>query len=350
VGEVLGIGLSHYPPLCGLDAGMAEPLSWALDDPAVPSDRKDPANWPVEMQDEWKDPTAAAAAHRAELREGFARCRTELDDFAPDVVLIFGDDQYENFREDIIPPFAVLAYDELVARPWSDAQHSSVMAGKPNVWGEPRDTEFVVRTRPDVARELVAGLLDREIDVAYAYRPLHHESLPHSFMNTLLFLDYDRRGFEHAIVPFAINCYGRTVIGSRGLAKSFGGEYEPDPPSPSPKRMMDVGAAVADVVAEMPLRVALVATSSWSHAFLCDKTWRMMPDVAADLRLYDDMLNSRYGALAQRTLAEIEEAGQQETLNWFTLFGAMRRLDRSPRWSTFVGSYIFNSNKVFAVY
>ena len=350
MGEVLGIGLTHYPPLCGLDEEMADPLGWALDDPGIPADRKDPANWPTAMQDEWSDPVAAARSHRRTLLDGFARCRAELDAFAPDVAIVFGDDQYENFREDLIPPFAVLAYDDLVARPWADAQHSSAMTGKANIWGEPPETEFRVRTRRDVGRELVTGLLERGVDVAYAYEPRHHESLPHSFMNTLLFLDYERRGFDHAIVPFAINCYGRTVISSRGLATPFGDDREPDPPSPHPSRMMAVGAAVADVIAEAPWRVALVATSSWSHAFLCDKTWRLMPDLDADRALYDDMVRADYAGIAGRTLAELEEAGQQETLNWFTLFGAMRRLERSPRWSTFVESYIFNSNKVFAVF
>ena len=34
-------------------------------------------------------------------------------------------------------------------------------------------------------------------------------------------------------------------------------------------------------------RVALAASSSWSHAFLNDKNWHLRPDTAADQRLYD---------------------------------------------------------------
>ena len=35
----------------------------------------------------------------------------------PDVVLVWGDDQYENFKEDIIPAFCVMAYDEFECQP-----------------------------------------------------------------------------------------------------------------------------------------------------------------------------------------------------------------------------------------
>lgn len=350
MGEVIGVGVTHYPPLCGVDAEMADFLRATLEDPAIPPDRKDPATWPARMQDEWGDTIAAARAHRAQLAEGFARCRAAIDEFEPDLLVVFGDDQYENFREDLIPPFAVLAYEDFTARPWADAQRSSAMQGRENIWAESLETEITVRTRSDIARALTTGLLERGIDVAYAYRPLHHESLPHSFMNTILFLDYERQGFHHPFLPFTVNCYGRNVVSRRGFMARFGEDAEFDPPSPSPARMMEVGAAVADTLLGLPWRVALVSTSSWSHAFLCDKTWRLMPDMDADRRLYDQMVGGDYQALARNSLAEIEEAGQQETLNWFALFGAMQRAEQPLRWSTFVETYVFNSNKVFAIY
>jgi len=48
------------------------------------------------------------------------------------------------------------------------------------------------------------------------------------------------------------------------------GESE-DPPAPAPWRCMQVGAAVAEVLAASPYRAALIASSSWSHAFLSPK-------------------------------------------------------------------------------
>jgi hypothetical protein len=61
-------------------------------------------------------------ASRQAVGAGFDRTRAALDEFQPDAVLIWGDDQYENFREDIIPPYAVLAYDDLEGQALS-AQH-----------------------------------------------------------------------------------------------------------------------------------------------------------------------------------------------------------------------------------
>jgi hypothetical protein len=120
--DILGLGLSHYPPLCLPDADMAGILRWTLEDPSIPAKEKDPASWPAAMRAEWADSTRAAAAHRAQLVAGFDRVRAALDAFRPDAVLMWGDDQYENFREDLIPPFAVLAYDDLELRPWDHAK------------------------------------------------------------------------------------------------------------------------------------------------------------------------------------------------------------------------------------
>ena len=108
------------------------------------------------------------------------------------------------------------------------------MLNKPNVWEEGTDTVFTMRGRPDIARALATGLLETGIDVAYAYKPLHHESLAHAFLNTILFLDYDRRGFDHPVIPFPLNCYGRRVVSCKGFITRLGEEVEFDPPSPPP--------------------------------------------------------------------------------------------------------------------
>ncbi len=40
------------------------------------------------------------------MRVGLAKARAAIDEFKPDFVVIWGDDQYENFKEDIVPPFS----------------------------------------------------------------------------------------------------------------------------------------------------------------------------------------------------------------------------------------------------
>jgi hypothetical protein len=104
------------------------------------------------------------------------------------------------------------------------------------------------------------------------------------------------------------------------------------------------------VLKESPWRVALIASSSWSHAFLCDATWRLRPDTPADRRLYEAMRAGDYDAWRATPLKAVEDAGQQEVLNWFALAGAMESLGARLEWSEFVETHVFNSNKVFAVY
>ncbi|RZT92574.1 hypothetical protein [Rivibacter subsaxonicus] len=45
--EILGLGITHYPPLCLPDSEMSGILRWTLDDPAIPTEAKEPARWPA---------------------------------------------------------------------------------------------------------------------------------------------------------------------------------------------------------------------------------------------------------------------------------------------------------------
>lgn len=360
MGEVLGIGVSHYPPLSGRDEDMANILKGRLSDPDVPAAAKDPGSWPELMRREWGNDAgrAAAAHHRERMRAGLARARAALDAFQPDFVLVWGDDQYENFKEDIVPPFCVHAYEDRTIFPWAHATESAMFAqedewggGKPNVWNEKRDHSILVRGHREAAVHIVTQLLEREFDVSYAYEPLHHPGLPHAFLNALLYLDYDRRGFPYPVVPFQINCYGRWVISYRGYISRIADRGRPlDPPAPSPRRVFNLGAEVARICAASPWRVALVASSSWSHAFLNESTWRLQPDMDFDRRMYTALTAGDWGTWQNLSLAQIEKAGDHEMLNWCALVGAMDALGRRCTWSDFVETYVFNSNKITAVF
>ena len=360
MGQILGLGVSHYPPLSGSDADMANLHRGRMDDPDIPAEAKDPSTWPTFMQQEWADPVAAAAAHRAAMRVGLSRVRRALDDFNPDFVLIWGDDQYENFKEDLVPAFALLCYEDMIVLPWKHASESSLFdskikdewgGGRPNAWGERGDTTRLLRGHPDAAKYLVTKLLEADFDVAYAYRPLHHSGLAHAFLNVVLYIDYDRTGFPWPVVAMPINCYGRKIISYRGFVSRWADRGRPaDPPSPSPRRCFDMGAAVARILRDSPWRVAVIASSSWSHAFLVDKTYRLQPDVASDRRLYQALVDGDYTFWRTYELDQIEDSGQQEMLNWFALAGAMNALGAKLEWSDFVETRILNSSKVTAVF
>ena len=353
MGELLGVGLTHYPPMIIPDEEGMIPLRITLArDERVPEDMKIPTNWPEPMRIEYGEDegVTAAIAHRERLVKSFLSLRDEIEAFNPDFVLIWGDDQYENFREDIIPPFCILAYDEIVCQPFSG---DGAVSGKSNVWKEPVDKEFKYRGHAEAARFLTSNLINQGIDMAYSYKSLHHVGLAHAFINTLMYLDYDRKGFDIPIVPFAVNCYGSKVISNRGgiLPYKVNGVPLPlDPPGPSPKRCMEVGAATVRALKESPYRVALVASSSWSHAFLTEKNNFLWPDIDSDRARFEELSSGNYGAWADVSTSTIEEAGQQELLNWACLLGAMGELDRKPEILDYLETYVLNSNKCMAIF
>ncbi|MCW2816065.1 MAG: extradiol ring-cleavage dioxygenase [Nocardioides sp.] len=351
--DVMGVGLTHYPLLAGADTHMAALLKSALKDPDIPEELKDRASWSELGREEWGDDggVQAAAAHRARLLDDLKVCREAIDDFEPDVLLVWGDDQYENFREEVIPSFCVLAYGDTVVEPFGVLDMLKV----PNVWGLPNDTTFTMQGAPGFAKQVASDVLNDGIDVAYSYEQRKGIHFPHAFGNTQLFLDYDNVGteFPYPVVPIAVNCYGEHVIARKGgiarFAEINAGE-DLDPPGPSPRRCFELGRAVARSVAASGKRVALVASSSWSHAFLYDEGWHLRPDTEADQRLYDAMLAGDYDTWNARTSKEIVHSGQHEMLNWFCLLGAMDELGLELQWSDWVVTEIFNSNKAFAVF
>ena len=349
MGEILGLGMTHYPPLTGRDEDMATILRRVLKDPGLPERYRNPTGWPESMRREYgaDGGTASAAGHRDTLLRHFRKARRRLDEFQPDVVIMWGDDQHENFTDDVIPPFCVLAYDDIEARPW---QKPGVA---PNVWSESPETMFKIAGHRAAGKYLASGLLEQGVDMAYAYKPLHFPGLAHAFLNTIMFLDYDRVGFPYPVVPFQVNCYGRRVISQRGgrgsLANPVAGDAL-DPPSPSPRRCMEVGAATARVMRDSPWRTALIASSSWSHAFLTDKNYQLYPDIEEDRRLYEALRVGDYETWRTRPLEAIESSGQQEMLNWYMLVGAMEELGRKPDQCDFIETWSFNSNKCFALF
>jgi hypothetical protein len=313
-------------------------------DPRIPDELKNPANWPEPMRLEWGDDEGITAhrAHRARVFDAFRKIREEIDAFKPDFILIWGDDQYENFREDIIPPFCVLAYDKLEFQPFKRSR------GRPNIWGEPEDKVFTSPGCNAPGRYLTSRLLEEGIDMSYAYRPLHQDGLGHAFAYTLLFLDLDRQGFNYPILPVAVNCYGRNVIRNRGGGSQFTEEF--DPPSPSPRRCFELGQATARILKASPWRVVLMASSSWSHAFLTEKNHWLYPDLEADRRMLQQLQAGDYTQWRDTPLQQMEESGQHEVLNWVCLAGAMAELEYKMTLLDWVETWTFNAPKCLALF
>jgi hypothetical protein len=352
MGQILGLGITHYPGLA-FKGNLAGRINLLRADPALPEHLRSPENWTPAMRAQWGDDEGQAhsTAHRQEMIEEFRHARAELDAFQPDCVVIWGDDQYENFKEDCVPAFAVLAYDEVEVRPWASERARSRGT---NSWDEPADTAFTVRGHRSFGKYLASALLHDGFDIAYAYKPLHGHPLGHAHVNSVLYLDWDRQGFPYPVVPITVNSYGRDLVRHQGspLTPSEAGalEAEEDPPGPQPWRCFQLGAAVARAAARGPWKVALVASSSWSHSFLVAKHAWMYPDVESDRRFYEALVAGDWEPWRTATIEEAESRGHHELLNWFCLAGAMAELDRKPDYAVFQESWITNSDKVFAVF
>ena len=355
MGQILGIGTTHSPPLAMPPERSVGWFKQALAAPNADPPWVDRANWPAAMRAEWgnDEGVSAGLAHRARLIANFRAQRRMIDAFAPDFVVIFGDDQYENFRETIVPPFCIYGLDnDFSCQPWSRKPYAGG-----NAWGVPADWEFRLHGHRDGAKWLASALIERDVVMPYAYELLHQEVPATAFTNTLAYLDYDQNGFPHPVVPFHVNCYGSDLLKAKGhhrAALFAGGNVAPlaipDPPSPSARLCMQIGAHLAEILLASPYRVVLMASSSWSHAALSTNTGRMVPDHDGDRALLEAFRKGDYDVWRGCSRARLEAAGQHELLNWMVLAGAMEVEGRVPVIDDYVETYMFQANKIFASY
>jgi hypothetical protein len=274
---------------------------------------------------------------------GMRKARSALEEFQPDAVLVFGDDQYENFREDVVPTFCSYFFDDMAVMPFGVSEAIGV---RENVWGKPVDTTVTVRGNREIGIYYTTRLIDRGFDLAWAMKAHHHPTLGHAFMRTLLYLDYDQQGFPWPYLPFHVNAYGSDIRTS--IEKHADISMPLAPPAPSPARCFQLGQVLGEILRESRYRVAVVGSSSWSHAFLTEKNHFFYPDTDSDEARLAELRDSRHREWANLTLEQIREAGQHELLNWICMAGAMA--DASADVVTFAPTHIFNSTKVVATF
>jgi hypothetical protein len=347
MGQIMGMGSSHWPAMIQPDEAKPWPFLRTLaHDPRVPAELKDQRNWPEAVRLEYGEDEGVSShrEHRRRLVEAFRSLRAEIEAFKPDAILMFGDDQYENFKEDIIPPFCIMAYEDLTSYPFKGGRR-----GHANVWGEPEDHPIKIPSRPDIAKWLARRYLKEGVDMAYAYKPLHWEGLGHAFVNIQMYLDYDRKGFDFPVVPVQVNSYGSKIIRNRRAINGAG--QEPDPCSPTPKRCFEVGRTTARILKDSPWRIVMYASGGWSHGFLVEKNHCLWPDTATDRLRAEQIREGRDVEWQDITVGEIEDAGQQELMTWICVAGAMHELGQKGEVIDYVETPgVFNSGKCLAVW
>lgn len=349
--EILGLGTTHAPSIYKHPAEMTGTIKRTLAGKKLDPKLRDPRNWPEPMQAEWgnDDGATAAAEYTRRTFEATRKLRAELDAFKPDLVVLYGDDQYENFIEDIVPPFCVYLMDEFNSLPF--APYPGSKEPKRNVWNEPGDTVFNQKGHPKAGRYLVNYLRDQDIHVPYAYRMRYKNGLAHSFINTLLFLDPDRKGWNYPILPIHINCYGGNVIRQRGgmLAPTDMDDTE-DPSAPSSAACFDMGRHIGRALAASPWRTAIIGSASWGHGFLTPKNHYLWPDHPTDRKRLAELKENRVAEWRNLSREELEDSGEHELTIWSAMVGATSDLGKKPKVVDFVENWTLNTNSCFAIF
>ncbi|MBV1906333.1 MAG: hypothetical protein KUG75_09675 [Pseudomonadales bacterium] len=350
--EILGVGITHYPPLLGYPKTYANLLRGISHSHLVPEDMRKPENWPKGMQEEWEDEAAQAEMHQLRHKTALKEVRKVIDDFAPDAILMFGDDQYENFKEDIIPPFNMYCMDEFPARPFT------FINSVDNIWGVDPGHTFNVPGAGKLARELANEVISRHYPIAYSYKYANHPTLSHAFSNAMVFLDWEQEGWPYPIIPVSVNCYGKGVVSTRGGAAhlfdkrpdSEKDDYldRPGPAGPTPRSCFQLGETIGEVLRDRPERFVVMASSGWSHAFLTEKNHWLYPDRDFDRARFEELNAGNQRLWPELENDAIDDAGCQEFKNWICLSGVVP--DTKADIIDYLETWIFNSQKCFAVF
>lgn len=190
------------------------------------------------------DPPEVNAAKHARCMHAFETLHAHVAAQKPDVMIIFGDDQTEQFSFTNLPAFNIFCGAEFSG--YKIAQHFG-MPRKGKRPERPKTPEHwtTVQGHPELARALTVGLIDRGFDVAYSLQLNNSEAgMGHAIMRptTVLTPEYDV-----PVVPFLINCcYG---------------------PPPRGRRCYELGHAIREAIEAMPLdlNVAIVGSGGLWH-------------------------------------------------------------------------------------
>jgi len=188
---------------------------------------------PTETMDERVQKAARVASAVETLKN-------KLDSLRPDVLIVFGDDQSENFPSPelrLMPMITVYAGDEFAGHRYN---------------GAPGEAHQKVPNHPELAKAILYGLIDRGFDPAYALDlPNAERGIGHAVMNPLgYFTDY-----SIPTVPIVLNAiYAPCLTG---------------------KRSNELGNAIRRIIDEYPedLRVVAIGSGGLWHTTSAPQTW-----------------------------------------------------------------------------
>lgn len=242
-----------------------------------------------------------------ECQAAIDRLAESLAEVRPDVVIIVGDDQKEQFLEDNLPAMLIYSGESI------DNDVSPLPQTAPEYWKKARSQYHEAegpRAYPvagELARYLTSSLVAAGFDIS------HSEKLPrptgeghaYGFVHHRLMTRY-----LAPVIPVVLNTY-----------------YPPNQPTPS--RCFALGRALAEAVHAWPqdIRIAFVASGGLSHFTVNPHLDRTVMDafLAGD--------GETLGAIPRRQL----NSGNSEIRNWIAVAGASDGL--KPEWHSYIPCY-----------
>ena len=314
---ISGIGSSHSPILNSPPEDAY--LHTEIDKGLVPTWQRKLVDWDgrqVSYEEllEKAPPGIDAQCTDRVIAERVQRCLDNIDrlsdilaDVAPDIVLVVGDDQHEQFLEDNMPAISIY---------WGETIKNNVLDlpdDAPEFWKRARSMYHEtdgVKDYPvahELGRYLIEYLVENEFDVAHSTRLPRERGEGHAF------------GFVHKrlmrdkvvpILPIALNTY-----------------FPPNQPSPA--RCYKLGRAIRRAIEswEGEARVAVVASGGLSHFTVDEQLDHTVLDACRD----------RDAETLMTIPANKLRAGNSEIRNWITVAGAAEGLETA--WQDYVPYY-----------
>jgi 3-O-methylgallate 3,4-dioxygenase len=293
---VLGIASSHGPQL------NIPPEQWSVLQEKDEHDRR----MDYEALRLRARPGLEAEVRLEVWQRRYQRCMGALYELAevvqkvrPDVLVIIGDDQHEQFLDDNMPMFSIYWGDAVLVK--KRPPRNEGIFGRVS-WHEIEQSAFPDEpawypAHPPLAKHLIEYLRCHDVDVATSKQLREDVGVGHAF--AFFYRRILPAGVSVPVVPFMVNTF-----------------YPPNQPTPG--RCYEVGRRLAEAIAAWPesARVAIMASGGLSHVVLNEELDHVVlralqeKDAATLVNLPEEQLN----------------LGTSEIRCWITAAGALEKL------------------------
>ncbi|MFB3119499.1 MAG: hypothetical protein ACE1Y2_03105, partial [Stenotrophomonas maltophilia] len=177
--EILGLGCSHGPIILNPAENWANSRERVY--ARVPNYEK-----PPQLVAELGDDNGLTQDRQDQQRvvDSFKVLHDRLHEFNPDVLMIIGDDQAENFKQENLPPFCIYTGSQVEGYPFQRP------GARVNLWGAGPDTKYSFSCPKEFSQAMRNHLIRDGFDLASSSALRGWEwGLAHAHINPLVFLD-----------------------------------------------------------------------------------------------------------------------------------------------------------------